>query len=91
MNEPTDVFGFPLVAADDGPPLVVKKHRHIVHVTDEELRWAEEFRRAQEAFNALPPEEQRRIRAEAEARQAAEKAERTCPHCGCDPDEHGGY
>lgn len=26
----------------------------------------------------------------AEERQAREKAERACPHCGCDPDEHGG-
>lgn len=24
-------------------------------------------------------------------RRAAEKAARTCQHCGCDPDEHGDY
>lgn len=42
-------------------------------------------------FAALPPEEQARILAENEERRAREKAERTCPHCGCDPDEHGGY
>lgn len=41
-------------------------------------------------FKALPPEEQARILAECEAERAAAKAERTCPHCGCDPDEHGG-
>lgn len=42
-------------------------------------------------FKALPLEEQARILAEREAAEAAAKAERTCPHCGCDPDEHGGY
>jgi len=42
-------------------------------------------------FNALPPEEQARILAEQEAERAAAKAARTCPHCGCDPDEHGDY
>lgn len=42
-------------------------------------------------FAALPPEEQKRILAEREERRAREKAERTCPTCGCDPDEHGGY
>lgn len=42
-------------------------------------------------FAALPLEEQKRLRAEREAERAAAKAERTCPHCGCDPDEHGGY
>lgn len=41
-------------------------------------------------FEALPIEEQQRILAEDEERRAREKAERTCPHCGCDPDEHGG-
>jgi hypothetical protein len=91
VSEPTDMFGFPLVAAEPGPPFVVRKYGHLVHVTDEELRWAEDVRQAQEAFSALPLEEQRRLRAEAEARAAVEKAERTCPNCGCDPDEHGGY
>lgn len=45
----------------------------------------------QRQFAALPLEEQARLLAEREAERAAAKAERTCPHCGCDPDEHGGY
>jgi hypothetical protein len=38
------------------------------------------------AFNALPPEEQERIRAEEKAAYEAQR----CEHCGCQPDEHGG-
>lgn len=45
--------------------------------------------REHQAFQALPPEEQERLRAEQREREAIAKAERTCEHCGCDPDEHG--
>jgi hypothetical protein len=41
------------------------------------------------AFRALPVEEQARILAEQAAKAEAERLERTCPHCGCDPQEHG--
>lgn len=52
------------------------------------FEWLDE---QQTKFDALPAEEQARILAEDEQRRAREKAERTCPHCGCDPDEHGDY
>lgn len=77
----------------------VKKYSHFLHVAREEmddrlpsfvdmLKGLEEEQRR---FNALPAEEQARILAERAAADTAAKAERTCPHCGCDPDEHGGY
>lgn len=69
----------------------VKKIAYFMPVSEEQLRWAEEDRRAQEEFDALPQAEQDRLCAEAAERRAIEKAERTCEHCGCDPDEHGGY
>lgn len=57
----------------------------------EVLRKMEEHRRW---FEALPPEEQARVRAEqaaeAERLHAAREAER-CPTCSCHPDEHGDY
>lgn len=44
----------------------------------------------QAAFEALPAEEQARILAEREAEREAARLARTCEHCGCDPEEHGG-
>lgn len=52
---------------------------------------AERLERERVAFDALPPSEQARILAERKAKAEAEKLARTCEHCGCDPDEHGGY
>jgi hypothetical protein len=62
--------------ADQGPTVGEMLDRF-----EEHRRW----------FDALPPAEQARVRAEqtraAEVRAAEREAER-CPHCGCHPDEH---
>jgi Spy/CpxP family protein refolding chaperone len=55
----------------------------------EEIQLATEADRAR--FNALTPEQQSAELAEAAAKREAECLERTCPHCGCDPYEHGSY
>jgi hypothetical protein len=49
------------------------------------------FEQEQAAFEALPPEEQARILRQRAEEQEAARLARTCEHCGCDPEEHGGY
>jgi hypothetical protein len=100
-EQPTyeDLFGValpkPRPSWDDSAPYEVKKLGVWVPVSDEQLRQIEEdIREAREAearWNAMTPAEREQARAEADARREAEKAARTCEHCGCDPDEHGGY
>lgn len=79
----------------------IKKRVEFVQLSDEQredltgMPTFDEIRQAIEAdqrrFNALSAEEQQRELAEDAARREAEKLARTCVHCGCDPDEHGGY
>lgn len=79
----------------------IKKRVEYVHLSDEQredlkaMPTFEQVRQAIEAdqrrFNALSAEEQQRELAEDAARREAERLARTCEHCGCDPDEHGGY
>lgn len=77
----------------------IKVHNYCIPISPELLDdalppFSEMLARLQEEqrqFLALPPGEQKRILAERAAAEAAAKAERTCSHCGCDPDEHGGY
>jgi len=40
---------------------------------------------------AMTPAQRAAEDAQWETKRAADKAARTCQHCGCDPDEHGGY
>lgn len=54
------------------------------------LEMMEQWEQERAAFEALPAEEQERILAEREAEREAARLARTCPHCGCDPEEHGG-
>lgn len=51
----------------------------------------EKLEQERAAFVALPPEEQARILRQRAEEQEAARLARTCPHCGCDPEEHGGY
>lgn len=79
----------------DQAPFTVQKIGYLMPISEAALRESKEFwdgiaenerRRA-----ALTPEQRAAEDAEWEERRAREKAERTCPHCGCDPDEHGDY
>ena len=99
MDDLLDLLGlaFPteteLFAANPsmGRRIKVRKIGVWLPVTQEELDEHRDFLERVRAFNALPPQEKARLSAEREERHAREKAERTCPHCGCDPDEHGGW
>lgn len=79
------------------PTITVHKYSVIVQTTREqeedfaqfnlfEAMQREEARRA-----ALTPKQRADEDATLNAARAAEKAARTCEHCGCDPDAHGGY
>lgn len=81
-------------ASEFGGPFKIQKISAYLPISADYLRMIEEDARemaeAQARWDPMTPEEQAKATAEHEERLAREKAERTCPHCGCDPDEHGG-
>lgn len=99
-----DVVPGPVAEAEPIPPRLhpaeqdylakPQKIGYFMPVSQAVLRETEEFWAgiaANEARRAaLTPAQRAAEDAEWAARLAAEKAERTCEHCGCDPDEHGG-
>lgn len=58
---------------------------------DDSIELWQAMQAQQARWEAMTPEERRQERAERELQAALAKAARTCQHCGCDPDEHGGY
>ena len=82
------------------PEITVRKMSYPMQFSQEviddaaSLSW-EAIERAQQAEQtrraAMTQAERDAEDAALEAQREAERLERTCPHCGCDPDVHGGY